>query len=272
LESQKPIEIGKGVFWVGSLLHRDTLHCNPYLIIEGDEAILIDPGSRLDFPDVMLNVLQAGVKPAQITNIIYHHYDPDLCGSGPDLERMLTSKSLRIISHEDNHQFIRYFGVTLPMVCINTLGGEYIFKTGRKLTFHWTPFAHAEGSFMTFDQQTGILFSSDLFGSWQKKHMLQMETNEECLKCMTDNHTFPEASQKICGHACSFSSFISFHRKVMPTSRVLKIAMTIIEELPVTLIAPQHGSIIPSPYVQHLTRWLKTLSQVGIDSFIRGQA
>ena len=52
----KTAEIAKCIFWVGGDEQNGGLHCNPYLIVEEDEAILIDPGSVLDFEYVFENV------------------------------------------------------------------------------------------------------------------------------------------------------------------------------------------------------------------------
>ncbi len=44
-----PIEVDSGIFWVGFADDNAGLHCNPYLIVEEDEAILIDGGSGMIF-------------------------------------------------------------------------------------------------------------------------------------------------------------------------------------------------------------------------------
>ena len=38
-------EIAVGIYWVGGCAQDGGLHCNPYLIVDGDEGVLIDPGS-----------------------------------------------------------------------------------------------------------------------------------------------------------------------------------------------------------------------------------
>ena len=43
---ENPIEIADGIFWVGFYDRQSGLHCNPYLIIDNDEALVIDGGSR----------------------------------------------------------------------------------------------------------------------------------------------------------------------------------------------------------------------------------
>ena len=46
------VEIENGVFWVGFYDKQAGLHCNPYLIIDNDEALVIDGGSRPDFATI----------------------------------------------------------------------------------------------------------------------------------------------------------------------------------------------------------------------------
>ena len=106
---KEPVEIADGIYWVGYSDSHSSLHCNPYLIVEGDKAVLIDGGSRDDFSSVMLKILRTGLKPEQISRLIYQHYDPDLCGSLPQMEAIINSDALRIISHGENNIFIHYY-------------------------------------------------------------------------------------------------------------------------------------------------------------------
>ena len=48
---ERPFRIAEGIYWVGFHDELSNLHCNPYLLVEGDEAVLIDGGSRRDFPE-----------------------------------------------------------------------------------------------------------------------------------------------------------------------------------------------------------------------------
>ncbi len=63
LDYSEPIEIDNGIYWVGFYDEQSGLHCNPYIIIDNDEAILIDGGSRPDFPQVMMKILKTGINP-----------------------------------------------------------------------------------------------------------------------------------------------------------------------------------------------------------------
>ncbi len=71
VDYERSVEIAKGIFWVGFYDSQSGLHCNPYLIVDRDEAVVIDGGSRPDFPTVMMKILQTGVFPNQISALIY---------------------------------------------------------------------------------------------------------------------------------------------------------------------------------------------------------
>jgi len=95
----QPVKIAEEVYWVGYVDRKRNLHCNPYLVVDGNEAVLIDGGSRPEFSIVMLKILQTGIQPKNILRLIYQHYDPDLCGSLPNFEDIINSEELKIISH-----------------------------------------------------------------------------------------------------------------------------------------------------------------------------
>lgn len=256
-----PIEIADGIFWLGYTADNIGLHCNPYLIREGDEAILIDGGSRDDFSHVMLKILRTGIQPAQIKRLIYHHYDPDLCGNLPQLEAIINTKELRIISHMENNVFIQYYSKKTPKLDFRVLHNEYVFASGRRLTFHGTPFCHSPGSFMTYDEKTKTLFSSDIFGSYDASWNLYLELVEQCSSCQ---------SQRICpetGKKCPLYGIDQFHRRIMTSNAALSGALSVIESLEIDRVAPQHGSIIRSPKdVRQVIAYLRQIDSVGIDN------
>lgn len=138
-------------------------------LLNVDEAALIDGGNRDDFSTVMLKILRTGIEPSQITRLIYQHYDPDLCGSLPQLEAIINNDALRIISHSENNVFIHYYSAKTEKLDFRELGNHYEFSTGRRLEFYATPYCHHPGSFVTYDTQTKTLFSSDLFGSFDAR-------------------------------------------------------------------------------------------------------
>lgn len=261
LDYQRPIEIANGVFWVGFCDEETGLHCNPYLIIDGKEGVIIDGGSRPDFPKVMMKILKTGLKPKAIKALIYQHYDPDLCGSLPNFENIIDSPRLKVISTSENHMFLRHYSADSSIVKIEETKSEFEFSSGRKLKFLKTPYAHAAGSFVTWDEQTGVLFTSDLFGSFDNRWQLfqRIQENE-----IDDNPKTKNISSEKNSH---ISGIAAFHRRNFPTVKVLKHAMKVIKELNFKFIAPQHGSILDEKSAHLAISVLENLDNVGIDAF-----
>ena len=260
------IKIAEGIYWVGYSDSSAGLHCNPYLIVEGEEAVLVDGGSRDDFSTVMLKIIRAGVQPSQIMRLIYQHYDPDLCGSLPQMEAIINSDQLRIISQKDNNIFIRYYSAKTPRLDFHELGNHFDFATGRRLEFYATPYCHEPGSFVTYDVQTKTLFSSDLFGSFDHQWQLFLELTEECRDCNDINVCRKNSD------ICSIKGMKQFHQTVMTSNLAAKHALQAIEALDIERIAPQHGSIIACKEdVQAIIRHLHMTKNVGIEHLIFGE-
>ena len=265
-----PQEFAKGIYWVGFADLRGRLQCNPYLIVDENEAILIDGGSRPDFSTVMRKVLQTGTKPRQISHLIYHHYDPDLCGSIPNIEALIDSPDLKLVSKQQNNHFIHHYSVRSQVLCIDELGHKLTMRSGRTLRFFPTPYAHAAGAFVTFDELTGVLFTSDLFGataaeaSWQ----LFADFEKHCCTCTNEPSVNIEETCARIGTPCPWALLFNFHREVMPCNAALRQALSIIETIGAQVIAPQHGSIIrrPDDIATALQR-LRSLD-VGIDHLL----
>jgi flavorubredoxin len=262
---ERPIKIAEGIFWVGFHDEKTNFHCNPYLIVESDQAVLIDGGSRPDFPVVMMKILQTGVDPRQIVALVYQHYDPDLCGSMPNLVDACENPNLRVYSDPLNNLFINYYiGEDRHHLVrsIDDQGLEFTFNS-RVLKFFKTPYAHCPGSFITYDVKTGTLFTSDLFGSLSKSWDLFIKLEKECHSCLDYGDCVNKKAY------CPIPDVLDFHRKVMPSGKALKYAMDLILKLDPAIVAPQHGSVfLKREDVRFISRLLGGLDKVGIDGFL----
>jgi len=260
------IEIAEGVFWVGFADMNAGFHCNPYLIVDDNEAVLIDSGSRNDFSTVMLKVMRTGTNPKIIKRLIYQHYDPDLCGNIPHMEAIIDNKDLKLISHRNNNFFINYYSTGSPKECIEEMGLFYEFSSGRRLEFVLTPYCHAPGSFVTYDTKTKVLFSSDIFGSYDSYWELFTQINEECLHCLSTTDC------SVTGRKCHMVGVLDFHRHIMPSVKALHYALGLIEKMDISLIAPQHGSVFyTADSKRAVIERLKSLTCIGIDHYLEGR-
>ncbi|MBU1107958.1 MAG: MBL fold metallo-hydrolase [Candidatus Riflebacteria bacterium] len=259
VDCEKPVHLGHGVWWVGFQDEESGLHCNPYLIIDGDEAVVIDGGSRPDFPVVMMKILETGLNPGNIKALIYDHYDPDLCGSIPNFEEMIGRSDLQLIASGCCHMFIRHYGATSQLTKVSDLGYRFVFKSGRTLEFTPVPYCHSPGSFTTFDSKSKILFSGDIFGTYDKHWQLFLAFSEGC------RGEIPCEICKTNNQSCRLPGFSEFHRQIMSSSKALHQALLKLKELPFEMVAPQHGSVLDKRSAHILINSLLQLNDIGID-------
>ena len=263
IDLETSVEIADGIYWIGFFDEQAGLHCNPYLIIDNDEAMVIDGGSRPDFATVMMKILQTGIAPNQIAALLYQHYDPDLCGSIPNFEDIIKREDLRIISDSANLMFIRHYSVSTRLLPISELNYQYSFSSGRTVQFFKTPYCHSGGSIVTFDPTSGILFTSDLFGGLGLEWELFLNPGPECADCIDSRQCLQKRTN------CPINDILNFHKTVMPSRKALRYSLEQVLDIPFTMIAPQHGSIISGKETLHTVfQMLTTLEEVGIDGIV----
>ena len=78
------VELAPRVWWVGSLLPGDQFQCHAYLVEQGDQSVLIDPGSVLAVDD-MIRKIDAVVGIEHVRWLVCSHSDPDIIGALPAL-------------------------------------------------------------------------------------------------------------------------------------------------------------------------------------------
>lgn len=220
----KTVEIAPEVYWVGGNDQHGGLQCNPYLIVDGDEAVLIDPGSVLDFEDVLSNI-KSIIPLKNIKWVILHHQDPDFCASVPLFEQ--EGAKFTIITHWRTQTLLRYYGIKSDYYIVNVNDFKLTLNSGRVLGFVQTPYLHFPGSIATYDYQSKILFSSDLFGAFSFEWDLYAD--EDYIEKMK-----------------------AFHEHYMPSNDILRPIMEILLGMDIALIAPQHGSIIKNDTVKYI--------------------
>ena len=70
------------VYWLG-VPEPSAFRCNTYLIVDGQEALLVDPGGRGSFEFVRMRVGQI-IPPHKVSGLIVCHQDPDVAASMVD--------------------------------------------------------------------------------------------------------------------------------------------------------------------------------------------
>ena len=266
IDYENPVEIAEGIYWVGFYDVKSGLHCNPYLIIDNEEALVVDGGSRPDFATVVMKILQTGIEPHQINALLYQHYDPDLCGSIPNFEDIIERSSLKIISDESSLELIRHYSASSQMISIEDVDYHYKFSSGRTLEFIPTPYSHSSGSFVTFDSKSAMLFTSDIFGSYGTEWELFLKLRPHCIDCV-DLNKCPENREN-----CPINDILNFHKIIMTSRKALKYSLKQILEVPFTALAPQHGSIITDRKImRYIFEQLISQKDIGIDRIIEDE-
>ena len=230
------IEIKEGIYWVGGALQDENLQCNPYLLIEGDEGILFDPGSVLDFEYVFENVTNL-IPLENLKYIVLHHQDPDICASVPLFEAK--GGKFTLVTHWRTQTLTKYYGIRSDYYIINEHDFKLTLKTGRVLDFIQTPYLHFPGAIATYDATSKVLFSSDLFGAISNEWTLFAP---------------PDYIEKM----------ITFHEHYMPSNDILRPVMEIFLGMDIVMIAPQHGSVIN----QEIKKYIRVLRDLECGVFL----
>jgi len=232
LDFKQAIEIAKNIYWVGMYLENDPFQCHPYFIENGNESILIDPGSMLEF-DAVVKKINTVSSMSNVKYIILHHQDPDLAASVPEMEKLIDRDDLLIITHSRMVPLVKHYMIKSDYYEID----KHQFKLESKnlhLEFLTTPYCHSPGAFVTYEPSTKTLFSGDIFGGI-----------EESWEFYAGDDYFEKAKQ--------------FHAEYMPSRDIFNYALSKIETLDINLIAPQHGSIIKKERISALIAQMKAL-------------
>ncbi len=232
-DTNHAIEIADRVWWVGHVLEDDVFQCHVYLLEQGDQSVLFDPGSRLTFAGTLRKIEEV-IPFSAIRWFVCHHQDPDITAALPLIDQLVSRDDAAILTHWRTQALLKHYGLRLPSILVDEHDWRLALPD-RELRFIFTPYAHFPGAICSFDPHTGVLFSSDLFGGF---------TEQPRLVARDESH---------------FEALRPFHEHYMPSSDILDYALAQIERYPVRMIAAQHGSIIPQHLVGFMIEKLKHL-------------
>lgn len=228
LDYSRAIEIDDGIYWLGWNEENSAFRSNPYLIDDGEEVVLLEPGSVPHF-NIFYKKLESVVEPERINYIFVSHQDPDLCTGIPLLEKKL-NKTFTILTHTRTTFLLPFYGIKSDYYAVDMNNWRLVLKSGRELRFIFMPYCHFPGMTVMYDTKSRILFSGDLFGGLSYNWSLYAD------------EWYIEAMK-------------AFHEHYMPSKEILKHNMSKLDKLDIKMIAPQHGSIINrdvSKYIEAL--------------------
>lgn len=233
IDTFEAVELAPRIWWVGSMLPHDRFQSHVYLVEQGDKSVLIDPGSALNADEVMRKI-DSVVGLHNVRWIVCSQPDVDIVAALPQLVERGLHPEVAIVTHWRNEASIVHSGTPLGYWRIEENHWRLELED-RTLLFLLTPYLHFAGAFCTFDQESGTLFSSDLFGGFGEDQSLYVASVDD------------------------FDSIRAFHEHYMPSREILTHAIHQVRELPIQRIAPQHGHVIPQELVAPIMEVLENL-------------
>jgi eukaryotic-like serine/threonine-protein kinase len=239
--------INETCFMVGRRDPDSILQCNTYLrtfqTARSPKHWCIDPGSRLDYPEIRRHLLDHIGSMAALRMFSINHQDPDVVGNLPSITRE-NSRLTGLVS-EDTWRLVRHLNASPKRLCFtNKAKGDMVqLLSGHQIQVVPTPFCHFRGAMALYDPESQILFSGDLFGGLNAPGRVQLHAEEE-----------------------DWAGIAQFHQIYMPTRAAVANAIRQIRALKpaVKVIAPQHGFVLQGEFMHEVLDLLEEL-HVGLD-------
>lgn len=208
-----------------------AVEANQFLIVDGREGILLDPGGPKIYPNVAIDtrdVLHAG----RLRYVFLSHQDPDICTS---LNSWLIDTDADVYISKLWRRFVPHFGIDhLLETRLKPIPdeGQRLPLGNSELIILPAHFLHSCGNFQVFDPISKILFSGDLGASIG---------SDETIVSDFDAHV---------------ELMRGFHRRYMTSQSVLRLWVRMVRQLDIEMIAPQHGAMIKGrPMVARFLEW-----------------
>ncbi len=227
------------IFWLGMAI-ADAFRTNIYLMVDGKEAILIDPGNKAFYSTLYQRIEQLGLSDL-LTGAIFCHQDPDVAGSIADWISQFNK--FKVITSGRTNILLPHYGIS-DYIFYDT--GEanqhtFHFKSGNSLRFMDAHFLHFPGAIATYDTVSGFLFSGDVWASIDIDFQFVVTDFEE--------------------HKLKLNLF---HLDYMSSSVATRGFARQLHSYDIKAILPQHGAIISQKDVPSAIEYLQNL-RCGLD-------
>lgn len=208
---------------------------NEYLIVEGDQALLTDPGGSEIFPVVFSAICEV-FDPAKISCLFASHQDPDIISSlalwldfNPALKCHLSRLWTTFVPH--------FGGNDTTFIGMPDEGMDI--KIGR-LLLRAVPahYLHSSGNFHLYDEKARLLFTGDIGAA-----MLPVEHSDLFVK------DFDRHIQYAAG----------FHRRFMGSPEAQRRWCERVSNMKIDMLCPQHGAIYQGADVERFINWFAEL-------------
>lgn len=229
------------------LVTGDGVQSNQFLIIDGNEHALLDPGGDLTYMPLSLAVSRY-IPLRDLTYVFASHQDPDIIAS---LDKWFLHTTCRVVCSRLWARFLPHLSAgylsrdvgsstTDRMIAVPDRGQDIVLgKTVIKaLPAH---FLHSVGNLQFFDPVSGILFSGDMGAS------------------MVDD------AEPVTDFAAHLPSMEGFHRRYMAGNKACRLWANMIRHLKPSMVVPQHGRPFVGPdMINQFLDWISQL-ECGMD-------
>ncbi len=212
---------------------------NEYLVVDGDDAILLDPGGSEIFPAVF-SALSAEFDPRKIDKLFASHQDPDIISS-LSLWREFNPRIKCYVSWLWT-SFVPHFGGDQETFVALPDGGADIMVGSQRLQAVPAHYLHSSGNFNLYDPKARILFSGDIGAA---------------LLPPDETSLFVEDFDRHIRHA------EGFHRRWMGSDKAKRDWCARVSQLDIDMLCPQHGAIYRGEQVKRFIDWFAQL-EVGV--------
>lgn len=230
---EKPIEVLPNLYWVGYIIEKDNFQCHPYLLVNGKDSVLFDPGSMITFRETFRKIEEI-IPFSNIRYFVCHHQDPDITSALPLIDSIVTRKDAVILSHWRAITLLKHLGLKMQFKCVEKMNWS-IDAGNYRIDFIFSPYLHFPGAFVSYIENMKALISSDIFGAISSDFKL-IATDESC-----------------------YEGLKLFHEHYMPSREILLNFLYKIDILEIDAILPQHGSILPKKIIPFVFNRLKEI-------------
>ena len=234
IDYENPVEIADDIFWVGYKIEGDSFQCHTYLIKNGKDSILLDPGSNITWNKTREKIRKL-IDLKDIKYFICHHQDPDITACMSDIFKEVGVENKFVITHWRTKALLVHYNWNVKFIEVESNNFK-LDIAGRKLEFIFTPYMHFPGAICTYDTKTKTMFSSDIFGAFTDEFKLYADNPQDY-----------------------FEQMKPFHEHYMPSKEIVSAGIERMEKYDINLIAPQHGSIIKKEFIPYIFKKLKQL-------------
>ncbi|KJY81416.1 flavoprotein [Vibrio galatheae] len=211
---------------------------NQYMIVNKQQAILLDPGGIEMFSSMLSSVVKE-VPTDHIKYLFASHQDPDIISSLGLWDKALPSATL--YSPWLWEGFIRHFGMeSISFSPIKDEGG-HLSLADIDIEFVPAHYMHSSGNFSVYDKKAKILMSGDIGAALDA----------------------PDAPLFVEDFEAHIPKMEYFHRRWMPSNQAKSAWIKRVSALDIEMICPQHGGIFKGENVSKFLAWLDELN-VGI--------